>query len=142
MKELEIEKAQIRVKDEETVAEYYHLRVQLQKLKQNLRDFTNQPIYSVPFLQPGRLVKVTDGDQEWGWGVVVNFTKKNEKVATKLNNCNLFTLSQSQSISDVNTNYVVDVLLNCSTTTEPGAKPEPCPVGDKGVMQVRIGSHN
>jgi ATP-dependent RNA helicase DOB1 len=58
LKELEAEKAQIRVKDEDTVAEYYHLRVQLQKLKQNLRDFMNQAVYSVPFLQPGRLVKV------------------------------------------------------------------------------------
>jgi len=121
LKTMEAEKSQIKITGEETVAEYYHLRMQLHKLKQNLREFMNQPVYSVPFLQPGRLVKVTDGDQEWGWGVVVNFQKKKE---------------QGQSISGVKTNYVVDVLLNCSSTTEPGAKPVPCAPGEKAVMQV------
>lgn len=138
--ELDKERLSISIKDEDSVAEYFHLRSQLQKLKQNLRDFANQALYTVPFLQPGRLVKVlytyyywmilvnsvlqvTDGDQQWGWGVVVNFQKKNAK---------------SQSISDVNTSYVVDVLLNCSTVTEPGAKPSPCAPGEKGEMQVFI----
>ena len=58
MHELETEKLAIKIKDEDSVAEYYHLRAQLHKLKQNFRDFINQPTYSVPYLQPGRLVKV------------------------------------------------------------------------------------
>ncbi len=58
LKAMETEKANININDEATVSEYYHLRVQLHKLKQNLREFINQPVYSVPFLQPGRLVKV------------------------------------------------------------------------------------
>ena len=43
-----------------------------------------KPIYCVPFLQPGRLVKVEHNDEDFGWGAVVNFQKKaNQKV------CNL-----------------------------------------------------
>lgn len=129
---LESKKAAIHITDEETVAEYYHLRVQLEKLKQNMRDFLNQPVHSVPFLQPGRLVKVppptsfsfftsprpsaqhfrlyslfpfltlnmqvTNGDQEWGWGVVVNFQKKNEKVHAICSLFYSFTHSLSESI--------------------------------------------
>lgn len=52
----------------------------------------------------------------------MNFQKKNAK---------------SQTISDVSTSYVVDVLLNASTSSEPGSKPTPCASGEKGEMQVR-----
>ena len=37
------------------------------------------PRFAVPFLNPGRLVKVRDGETEWGWGAVVNFAKKKIK---------------------------------------------------------------
>ena len=35
--------------------------------------------YILSFLQPGRLIKVTHNDDEWGWGVVVNFQKKGKQ---------------------------------------------------------------
>ena len=44
--------------------------------------FITKPKYCVPFLQPGRLVRVEHGDDEdFGWGTVINFQKKaNQKV--------------------------------------------------------------
>ncbi len=50
---------------------------QLKKLKQAIKETMMQPIHCVPYLQPGRLLKV---ENEWGWGVVVNFSKLNDKV--------------------------------------------------------------
>jgi len=61
------------IEGEEAVEEYYLLREQLQKLRQVFKDTVNQPIYCLPYLQPGRLVKVTEEQNDWGWGVITNF---------------------------------------------------------------------
>ena len=46
--------------------------------------FITKPKYCVPFLQPGRLVKVEHGDNEdFGWGAVINFQKKANQKARK-----------------------------------------------------------
>ena len=78
----------------------------------------SQPQNIVPFLVPGRLIKVQvqsigekDEVQEWGWGIVVNFTKQ------KLNPKNLQQQvgrknKELQSIIEQNeTHYVLDVYL-------------------------------
>jgi hypothetical protein len=39
-----------------------------------------KPQYLVPFLQPGRLVRVKQADKDFGFGVVINFKKKAVKV--------------------------------------------------------------
>ncbi len=75
-----MERDSIMIRDESVVAEYHQLQDQLSKLKQSIRDTISQPIHCVPYLQPGRLLKVKEGDRDWGWGVVVNFQKVAEKV--------------------------------------------------------------
>ena len=59
-----------------------------------------------------------DGDTEWGWGVVINFTRKKQKPTPGV-------ASEDVSRDD---SYVVDVLLR-STVEEAkgGAKVEPKP---------------
>ena len=64
------------ITDEDVVAECYFLRKQLKRLKETLRDTMNQPVHALPFLSPGRLARVREGDTDWGWGVVVNYQKK------------------------------------------------------------------
>jgi hypothetical protein len=41
-----------------------------------------KPQYLVPFLQPGRLVRVKQADKDFGFGVVINFKKKAVKVTS------------------------------------------------------------
>jgi len=43
---------------EEDIATYYKLRQQLDKLGKEMQQFIVMPKYCVPFLQPGRMVKV------------------------------------------------------------------------------------
>jgi len=43
---------------EEEIATYYKLRQQLDKLGKEMHQFIVMPKYCVPFLQPGRMVKV------------------------------------------------------------------------------------
>lgn len=83
-----------------------------------IRKIVSQPQNIVPFLVPGRLIKVqvqsigdNEESQDWGWGIVVNFTKQ------KLNPKNLNQQvgrknKELQSIIENNeTHYVLDVYL-------------------------------
>lgn len=58
MKKLEEEYNAIRIPNEESVVTYYKIRQQLAKLGKEIEEFIHKPRYCLPFLQPGRLVRV------------------------------------------------------------------------------------
>ncbi|XP_025110622.1 exosome RNA helicase MTR4-like [Pomacea canaliculata] len=112
------------VADEDQVSSYFRIRQQLDNLGKELRSFVLKPVYLLPFLQPGRLVKVKNKDDDFGWGVVVNFQKK---------------LDQSGATEDSGPLYVVELLLNLSKDSSRSRNTsniKPCPKGEKGEMQV------
>ncbi|KDQ16614.1 hypothetical protein BOTBODRAFT_106714 [Botryobasidium botryosum FD-172 SS1] len=125
-------KASIVVPEEETAADYYDLRKQLDELAKDMRDVIMHPAYSVPFFQPGRLVKIKHNDLDFGWGVVVNCQKK---VAPK-----------DKGAPPVSENpqdqWILDVLLNCAAGSVVSKDKHgndtashdlrPCPEGEKG----------
>uniref|UniRef100_A0A7S3EI07 Helicase C-terminal domain-containing protein n=2 Tax=Rhodosorus marinus TaxID=101924 RepID=A0A7S3EI07_9RHOD len=93
---------------ENDITEYTRLVSQKDSLFDEIRSYVFKPQYIVPFLQPGRLVKVTDFEHraEFGWGVIINFTKRTKP---------------SKNSSGQGDRYIVDVLLNCDPTTLGGA---------------------
>jgi ATP-dependent RNA helicase DOB1 len=69
------------VPEEEGVAEYYELRRQMDEARDDFQVVITHPSHILPFLQTGRLINVKHGSQDFGWGVVVKFTKRvQEKV--------------------------------------------------------------
>lgn len=46
------------IPNEESVVIYYKIRQQLAKLGKEIEEYIHKPKYCLPFLQPGRLVKV------------------------------------------------------------------------------------
>lgn len=66
------ERAAIVIGDEQTASDLYYLRNTLADVRSRVRQITTQPINILPFLQPGRIVRI-DG---YGLGAVVNFHKK------------------------------------------------------------------
>lgn len=76
LRQLEQAKKEFVIEDEEEIAGYYDIRQQLDILKGDLRTVVNHPQYALPFLQPGRLVKVRHESTDFGWGVVVNYQKR------------------------------------------------------------------
>ncbi|KAG0244204.1 ATP-dependent RNA helicase mtr4 [Actinomortierella wolfii] len=129
---LEAEKESMVFEDEAGLAKYHEIREQLEALGRDVRDVINHPSHSLPFMQPGRAVKVSYEDQDFGWGIVVSFNKK------------LPTTIKGQPIDEnAGPTYIVDVLLYCqaNTVVTPGlnglatgikaAKP-----GEKGEMVV------
>uniref|UniRef100_A0A3P9HW02 Exosome RNA helicase MTR4 n=1 Tax=Oryzias latipes TaxID=8090 RepID=A0A3P9HW02_ORYLA len=123
IKKLEDQYHTIEIPNEESVVTYFKIRQQLAKLSKEIQEFIHKPKYCLPFLQPGRLVKVKKDDADFGWGVVVNFCKKtNVKAST-----------------DSDPLYVVEVLLHCSKESMKNAATEaakPAPPGETGEMQV------
>uniref|UniRef100_A0AAQ5XVC8 Exosome RNA helicase MTR4 n=1 Tax=Amphiprion ocellaris TaxID=80972 RepID=A0AAQ5XVC8_AMPOC len=121
IKKLEEQYLNIEIPNEESVVTYFKIRQQLAKLGKEIQEFIHKPKYCLPFLQPGRLVKVKNEDADFGWGVVVNFCKKaNVKV-------------NSEPL------YVVEVLLHCSKDSVKDAATEaakPAAPGETGEMQV------
>ena len=73
------------------------------------------------------LIQVTNGTDEFGWGVVINFQKKAD--------------NQKKQQDPLNTEpvYIVDTLLNLSKESAARKDPtfvKPCPAGEKGEMCV------
>lgn len=124
MKKLEEEYNAIRIPNEESVVTYYKIRQQLAKLGKEIEEFIHKPRYCLPFLQPGRLVRVKKEDLDFGWGIVVNFQKKTNVKA---------------AVGDADPLFVVEVLLHCSKDSVKNAATEaakPAGPGEKGEMQV------
>uniref|UniRef100_A0A8C2PAI7 Exosome RNA helicase MTR4 n=1 Tax=Capra hircus TaxID=9925 RepID=A0A8C2PAI7_CAPHI len=112
------------IPNEESVVIYYKIRQQLAKLGKEIEEYIHKPKYCLPFLQPGRLVKVKNEGDDFGWGVVVNFSKKSN---VKPNSGELDPL------------YVVEVLLRCSKESLKNSATEaakPAKSDEKGEMQV------
>ncbi|KAE8270083.1 hypothetical protein A4X09_0g2242 [Tilletia walkeri] len=92
----------ISVKREDEVAQYYNLRQQAEKLKDDYVNIITNPHYSLPFLQAGRIINVKHGDLDFGWGVAVNFKKKTPPKGKVLDNT-----------EPEQRHYVVECLLLC-----------------------------
>lgn len=110
------------IPNEDQISTYYKIRQQLDILSSELQSFITKPQYILPFLQPGRLLKVKNGEDDFGWGAVVNVQKK-----------------ANQSKSEAEVQYVCEVLLHLSPETahaSSSASIKPCPPGKKGEMQV------
>ncbi|XP_043919863.1 exosome RNA helicase MTR4 [Protopterus annectens] len=124
IKKLEDQYNEIEIPNEDSVVTYYKIRQQLAKLGKEIEEYIHKPKYCLPFLQPGRLVKVKNEDEDFGWGVVVNFSKKSTVKATT---------GELESV------YIVEVLLNCSKESVENAATEsakPAKPGEKNEMQV------
>ena len=92
------------VPDEPTTSDYFGLRKQLDELNRDFKQIITHPTYSLPFLQPGRLVRIKHGDIDFGWGCVVSYQKRiaqRGKPAPTVEE-----MDQSQ--------YIVDCLLECA----------------------------
>jgi ATP-dependent RNA helicase DOB1 len=66
----------IQIPDEALVSQYYEYRQQLDTMASDFREIVTHPAYSLPFMRPGRLVKVKHGKLDFGWGIVVNYQKR------------------------------------------------------------------
>lgn len=67
---------------EDDVATYFKVQQQLTKSQAELRGYITKPQHIVPFLQAGRMIRVKNKNDDFGWGIIINY--KNKKVQTKV----------------------------------------------------------
>jgi ATP-dependent RNA helicase DOB1 len=60
---------------EAMVNEYYLWTKQLLKTKSEMNQIIMKPQNCLPFLNPGRLMKISAFGVDWGWGVLINHRK-------------------------------------------------------------------
>ncbi|KAI9597618.1 antiviral helicase [Syncephalis fuscata] len=72
---LEVARNDIVIEDEALVTEYYDIRQQIEAFNTDIRTIMHHPQHVLRFLQAGRLIRVRDGDNDFGWGVIVNYQK-------------------------------------------------------------------
>ncbi|UZJ54392.1 hypothetical protein CBS101457_003712 [Exobasidium rhododendri] len=93
------------IPDEPSTSEYFDLRKQLDDMSKDFREIISHPNYSLPFLQPGRLVRIKHGDVDFGWSCVVNYQKRAVPRGK--------TTTPASDELDQNS-YIVDCLLECA----------------------------
>jgi len=73
---MEKEREKSVVEQESTIAEYYDLKEKIAVYEQDMKDVMNHPNYCLPFIQPGRLIRIKHEKRLFDWGVVINFSKR------------------------------------------------------------------
>ncbi|TFY77707.1 hypothetical protein EWM64_g6305 [Hericium alpestre] len=123
------------IPNEVLVAQYYDYRRLLDQMSATFREIITHPSYCLPFLCPGRLIKVKFGELDFGWGILVNCQKRAKKDSWT---------SEAEQLS-LHEQYVLDVLLNCAPGSVPQgrhllstapSKVQPCPPHQKGEPSV------
>ncbi|OEL15369.1 DExH-box ATP-dependent RNA helicase DExH9 [Dichanthelium oligosanthes] len=116
IKELESDRNSMVIEEEESLKDYYDLLQQYKSLKKDVRDIVLSPKHVLPFLQPGRLVRlecVTDElttfslEENVTWGIIINF----EKVKF-----------HGEDRRPEDSDYTVDVLTRCSVSKDSSGK--------------------
>lgn len=110
------------IKNEPTVSSYHYIRDQLSNLSKQFRSWITKPNYLLPFLQPGRLVKIETAENEFDWGVVINFRKDTGD-------------SKSNPLK-TETKIMVDCLLHLDDSSTNDDKLRPCPAEKTGVVEI------
>ncbi|KXS11346.1 antiviral helicase [Gonapodya prolifera JEL478] len=118
------ERDALTIPDETNVNAYSEVKKALTDCVEDRRAIVNHPTYALPYMQPGRLVRVkVDTDesepvQDYGWGVLISFQKKT--VAAKGG-----TASDAIAAAVEGPRYLLDVLLLCAPGSEQAGKPRP-----------------
>ncbi|KAG2608848.1 hypothetical protein PVAP13_4KG010400 [Panicum virgatum] len=116
IKELESDRNSMVIEEEESLKDYYDLLQQYKSLKKDVRDIVLSPKHVLPFLQPGRLVRILYStyesatfsiDENVTWGIIINF----EKVK-----------SNGEDRRPEDSDYTVDVLTRCSVSKDSSGK--------------------
>lgn len=107
--QLETEKQQMVIEDESTIRAYYELRKQLDQYTEDMRKVIIHPNYSLPFMQPGRLVEIRDGTANFGWGAVISFHARDSRRSS----------SEQHSPQEA---WVLDVALECADGHAPATR--------------------
>ncbi|KAI2795921.1 Exosome RNA helicase MTR4 [Blomia tropicalis] len=114
---LKLEHDRIKIKDEGIISKYIKIKDEITRASKEFLAYLTTPRYILPFLNPGRILKIVSKDGiDLDWGVLINFKK----------------LTKKEDIS-----YTIDVLLPLDKSVDPSRQPLlPPPSADKCEMKI------
>ena len=117
------------IEQENEIEGYYGLKQELASIQHNIKKVLYHPSYILPFVQPGRLVYVREGEKDFGWGCFIGLQRK-----SRLN-------QQGKLVS--NNEFVIDVLIrtklgSTSAHCEPALSNEGSNSGEKEASEMII----
>ena len=89
----------------EQVSQYFMMDQQLAATQRKITKYLQKPEYILKFLQQGRLMNVTVGEESFGWGVLVSYKKKQGRGSAG----DAGRLASLSGGSD----YILDIILAC-----------------------------
>ena len=113
--EAQVQAASAALPNEALVTAWYTAKAGVQAAGNKIASIISQPKFAAPFLQPGRLAQVRTTTEDWGWGVVVGHTvRQNTGDSSKHARG-----AQASRMSSLNAeDIVVDMLLPCEATSQ------------------------
>eukprot|EP00878_Enallax_costatus_P020504 GHUV01021680.1.p1 GENE.GHUV01021680.1~~GHUV01021680.1.p1 ORF type:complete len:478 (+),score=125.68 GHUV01021680.1:174-1436(+) len=122
LKEIEQQSAALQVEGQAAIDEYKQLRGQLADAERLIALAIQQPDRALNFLRPGRLIRVQEAQDDWGWGIVVSVMRK--RSPTDHNDSN-----NAAAETNAAAFYIIDTLLPCQAGTWRDGHARPCPMG-------------
>jgi ATP-dependent RNA helicase DOB1 len=101
-----IEDIQFDPETESSLVTFSRLNAQLQESSSEIQKHICNPANCLKYMQPGRLVKVVDGDLDYGYGVVVDFERKQKNAVGK------------EREGSGTTQYVLELFLRVAASSE------------------------
>jgi len=114
---------------DETMADYYYLTKELQHKREELRVILIKPENIVPFLSPGRLIYVQDGEVDWGWGILI--TANQRKIVIEPVDGSVFE-------EDSEPQWVLDIFFPCEPGSVESGCPRPAIKGSSGKVEGHV----
>lgn len=105
----------IKIEKPKQVEEYFEIEKQIEKYRELVKEIYQREENIISFLVPGRIIRIKDSVNkiDWGWGIVVNFTRRRINVKSVLKPDGQG-LMKSDKVVDIDENkpvLIIDVML-------------------------------
>lgn len=113
---------QLKITDETEVERLYYIAQRIQDYKEDIRRATMKPSIALGYLCVGRIIRLKQGNVDWGYGVSINFHAQKEK-------------KDKKKKEEEEKPYLVDVMIYIRPRKN-NETPVPCPLNEAGELVV------
>jgi len=121
----------IKIANEEEISVLYNIEKEMTDFREKIRMVVTAPQNILPFLAIGRVVYLEHNEEQWGWGAMINFSRKKVDVKGNRNQKN----KNQKDVSD-KFKYIIDVMVHIKPRQNKNETPQPALMKDEGEMEV------
>lgn len=120
---------EIKIENESQVGELFNIEREMTDFRDKIRKIVTAPQNILPFLAIGRVVYLEHNDEQWGWGAMINFSRK--KIDVKQNKKN-----KKKDDANEKFKYIIDVMVHIKPRHNKNEPPQPAQLNVDGEMEV------